>query len=32
MNMMLGEVVPGGAGSGLYGLVVMALLAVFSVA
>jgi K+-transporting ATPase ATPase A chain len=29
MNMMLGEVVPGGAGSGLYGLVVMALLAVF---
>jgi len=29
MEMMLGEVVPGGAGSGLYGLVVMALLAVF---
>ena len=29
MNMMLGEVAPGGAGSGLYGLVVMALLAVF---
>lgn len=29
MNMMLGEVVPGGAGSGLYGLVVMAMLAVF---
>jgi K+-transporting ATPase ATPase A chain len=29
MNMMLGEVVPGGTGSGLYGLVVMALLAVF---
>ena len=28
-NMMLGEVAPGGAGSGLYGLVVMALLAVF---
>ena len=27
--MMLGEVAPGGAGSGLYGLVVMALLAVF---
>jgi K+-transporting ATPase ATPase A chain len=29
MNMMLGEVAPGGAGSGLYGLVVMTLLAVF---
>ena len=28
-NMMLGEVAPGGAGSGLYGLVVMSLLAVF---
>ena len=28
-NMMLGEVIPGGAGSGLYGLVVMALVAVF---
>jgi potassium-transporting ATPase potassium-binding subunit len=28
-NMMLGEVAPGGPGSGLYGLVVMALLAVF---
>jgi potassium-transporting ATPase potassium-binding subunit len=28
-NMMLGEVAPGGAGSGLYGLVMMALLAVF---
>ena len=28
-NMMLGEVAPGGAGSGMYGLVVMALLAVF---
>lgn len=29
MNMMLGEVAPGGPGSGLYGLVVMTLLAVF---
>ena len=29
VNMMLGEVAPGGADSGLYGLVVMALLAVF---
>jgi K+-transporting ATPase ATPase A chain len=29
MNMMLGEVAPGGAGSGLYGLVMVALLAVF---
>ncbi|MGJ6122596.1 potassium-transporting ATPase subunit KdpA [Mycolicibacterium sp. Y3] len=29
MNMMLGEVIPGGAGSGLYGLVLMALLTVF---
>ena len=29
MNMMLGEVVPGGAGSGLYGLLIVALLAVF---
>ena len=29
MNMMLGEVAPGGAGTGLYGLVMMALLAVF---
>ena len=28
-NMMLGEVAPGGAGSGLYGLVMMVLLAVF---
>jgi potassium-transporting ATPase potassium-binding subunit len=28
-NMMLGELAPGGAGSGLYGLVVMVLLAVF---
>jgi potassium-transporting ATPase potassium-binding subunit len=28
-NMMLGEVSPGGAGSGLYGLLLMALLAVF---
>ena len=28
-NMMLGEVSPGGPGSGLYGLVVMTLLAVF---
>jgi K+-transporting ATPase ATPase A chain len=28
-NMMLGEVAPGGTGSALYGLVVMALLAVF---
>lgn len=28
-NMMLGEVSPGGAGSGLYGLIVVALLAVF---
>jgi len=28
-NMMLGEVAPGGPGSGLYGLLVMALLAVF---
>ncbi len=28
-NMMLGEVGPGGAGSGLYGLVIIALLAVF---
>jgi potassium-transporting ATPase potassium-binding subunit len=28
-NMMLGEVAPGGAGSGLYGLVIMVLLAVF---
>lgn len=28
-NMMLGEVSPGGAGSGLYGLLVMAMLAVF---
>jgi potassium-transporting ATPase potassium-binding subunit len=28
-NMMLGEVSPGGAGSGLYGLLMMALLAVF---
>jgi K+-transporting ATPase KdpA subunit len=28
-NMMLGEVSPGGAGSGLYGLVMIALLAVF---
>jgi K+-transporting ATPase ATPase A chain len=29
VNMMLGEVSPGGAGSGLYGLVMMVLLAVF---
>ena len=29
LNMMLGEVAPGGAGSGLYGLVMMTLLAVF---
>jgi K+-transporting ATPase ATPase A chain len=29
MNMMLGEVAPGGAGSGLYGLLAMTLLAVF---
>ena len=29
LNMMLGEVAPGGAGSGLFGLVMMALLAVF---
>ncbi|MGV0596096.1 potassium-transporting ATPase subunit KdpA [Mycolicibacterium porcinum] len=29
LNMMLGEVAPGGAGSGLYGLVMMVLLAVF---
>jgi potassium-transporting ATPase potassium-binding subunit len=29
LNMMLGEVAPGGAGSGLYALVVMVLLAVF---
>ncbi len=29
LNMTLGEVAPGGAGSGLYGLVMMALLAVF---
>jgi potassium-transporting ATPase potassium-binding subunit len=29
LNMMLGEVAPGGAGSGLYGLVIMTLLAVF---
>lgn len=29
MNMMLGEVAPGGAGSGLYGLVMMALVATF---
>ncbi|MEV0673380.1 potassium-transporting ATPase subunit KdpA [Mycobacterium sp. NPDC050441] len=29
LNMMLGEVTPGGAGSGLYGLVMMVLLAVF---
>ncbi len=28
-NMMLGEVAPGGPGSGLYGLVIIALLAVF---
>lgn len=28
-NMMLGEISPGGTGSGLYGLVVIALLAVF---
>ena len=26
LNMMLGEVAPGGAGSGLYGLVMMTLL------
>lgn len=29
LNMMLGEVAPGGAGSGLYGLVMLTLLAVF---
>ncbi|MCV7065100.1 potassium-transporting ATPase subunit KdpA [Mycolicibacterium farcinogenes] len=29
LNMMLGEVAPGGAGSGLHGLVMMVLLAVF---
>jgi potassium-transporting ATPase potassium-binding subunit len=29
LNIMLGEVAPGGAGSGLYGLVMMTLLAVF---
>ena len=29
LNMTLGEVAPGGAGSGLYGLVMMTLLAVF---
>lgn len=29
LNMMLGEVAPGGAGSGMYGLVMMVLLAVF---
>jgi potassium-transporting ATPase potassium-binding subunit len=29
LNMMLGEVAPGGAGSGLYGLLMMTLLAVF---
>ncbi|MGH8828352.1 MAG: potassium-transporting ATPase subunit KdpA [Jiangellaceae bacterium] len=29
LNMMLGEVSPGGVGSGLYGIVVLALLAVF---
>jgi potassium-transporting ATPase potassium-binding subunit len=28
-NMMLGEISPGGAGSGLYGMLVMAMLAVF---
>ncbi len=28
-NMMLGEVAPGGVGSGLYGMLIMALLAVF---
>jgi K+-transporting ATPase ATPase A chain len=32
INMMLGEVAPGGAGSGLYGLVMMVLLGYFSVA
>lgn len=29
LNMMLGEVTPGGVGSGLYGMLVMAVLAVF---
>ena len=29
VNMMLGEVAPGGVGSGLYGILVMAILAVF---
>ncbi len=29
VNMMLGEVAPGGAGSGLYGMLVLAVLAVF---
>lgn len=28
-NMMLGEISPGGAGSGLYGLLIVAMLAVF---
>ena len=29
LNMMLGEVAPGGVGSGLYGLLVLAVIAVF---
>jgi K+-transporting ATPase ATPase A chain len=29
LNMMLGEIAPGGAGSGLYGLLVLAVIAVF---
>lgn len=29
MNMMLGEIAPGGVGSGLYGMLVLAILAVF---
>ncbi|WP_040569812.1 potassium-transporting ATPase subunit KdpA, partial [Microbacterium maritypicum] len=29
LNMMLGEVAPGGVGSGLYGMLVLAIIAVF---
>ena len=29
LNMMLGEVAPGGVGSGLYGMLVLAVIAVF---
>ena len=29
INMMLGEVAPGGAGSGLYGMLVLAVITVF---